>query len=146
MDIVTALLFLLFMYAGLDKLMDLEEFSHDMGNQPVPKSIVPLLVYGIPISEVMAALLLLTAWTRKYGLYLSLLLMAVFTVYVAMVVMDVFPRKPCGCGELIQRLSWTEHLVFNFFFTALAVLGITINSHLTKKNKTASATVRVAGS
>ena len=144
--IITALLFLLFLYAGLEKMLDMKAFAKDMANQPIPRQWVPLLTYGIPISEVFTALLLWTGQTRKWGLYGSLLLMLVFTAYVGMVVMDLFPHKPCGCGELLQRLSWTQHLVFNVVFTLLAILGIYINRQLTKKDTTAGATIRVAGS
>lgn len=144
--IITALLFLLFLYAGLEKMLDMKAFAKDMANQPIPRQWVPLLTYGIPISEVLTALLLWTGQTRKWGLYSSLLLMTVFTAYVGMAVMDFFPRKPCGCGELLQRLSWTQHLVFNVVFTLLAILGIYLNRQWTKKDTTAGATIRVAGS
>ncbi|QES87592.1 MauE/DoxX family redox-associated membrane protein [Rhizosphaericola mali] len=143
---ITALLFMLFLYAGLEKILELKVFAKDMSNQTLPQQWVPLLTYGIPTSEVFTALLLCTERTRKWGLYGSLLLMTVFTAYVGMVVMDLFPRKPCGCGELLQRLSWTQHLVFNIVFAILALLGIYINNQLTKKDTTASATIRVAAS
>lgn len=144
--LITALLFLLFLYAGLEKMLDLKAFARDMGNQPIPRQWIPLLTYGIPVSEVFTALLLWTGRTKKWGLYISLLLMTVFTVYVGMVAMNLFPRRPCGCGELLRQLTWQQHLVFNVVFTLLAILGIIINGQLTKKDTTAGATIRVAGS
>ncbi|QES90337.1 MauE/DoxX family redox-associated membrane protein [Rhizosphaericola mali] len=143
---ITALLFMLFLYAGLEKILELKAFAKDMSNQTLPQQWVPLLTYGIPTSEVFTALLLCTERTRKWGLCSSLLLMMGFTTYVGMVVMNLFTRKPCGCGELLQKLSWTQHLVFNIVFTLLVLLGIYINRQLTKKDTTASATIRVAAS
>lgn len=134
-DIITALLFMLFLYAGVVKLTTFKDFSKDMANQSVPQSIVPILVYGIPFSEIIAAIFLVTEKTRKWGLYLVFILMVTFSAYVMLIVMKIFTRIPCGCGELIQRLSWTQHLLFNALFTILAFVGILLNNILHKKQK-----------
>jgi hypothetical protein len=41
------------------------------------------------------------------------------------------PKLPCSCGGVLKNLSWKEHLMFNFCFTAIAFIGW----RFSKKNK-----------
>ncbi|QES88744.1 DoxX family protein [Rhizosphaericola mali] len=122
--IIRVLLLILFLYAGVEKVFRMDSFYRDMSNQPIVKSLVPIVTYMIPLGEIIAAGLLVFDRTKKAGLYISCLLMSVFMGYVALIVAGKFPRKPCSCGELISKLSWTEHLLFNLFFWLLAIVGI----------------------
>nr|WP_143097972.1 MauE/DoxX family redox-associated membrane protein [Chitinophaga sp. CF118] len=69
------------------------------------------------------AALLIPNKTRKYGLLGSLVLMLVFTVYVAYVLLFT-TKRPCTCGGIIRQLSWPDHLIFNISFLLLAITGI----------------------
>src|SRR5690606_28267369 len=46
-------------------------------------------------------------------------------VYIAAILnLGVF--IPCSCGGVLEKLGWTEHLVFNCVFVALALVGIVL--------------------
>jgi len=34
------------------------------------------------------------------------------------------PKLPCSCGGVIQKMTWGQHVIFNLFFTLLALVGI----------------------
>jgi putative oxidoreductase len=50
--------------------------------------------------------------------------MLLFTVYTFLVLINVFGRRPCACGGVIENLTWGQHLVFNLFFVGVAIAGI----------------------
>lgn len=122
-EISGALLILLFLYTALSKWLDFTKFTNSMNNQPFDNRLTPLLVWGIPGAEVLASVLLLLPRTRRWGFYLSLLMMLAFTGYIGLVLLNYFERRPCGCGGAIEALDWEQHFIFNLFFTAVAVLG-----------------------
>ncbi|MGC1244316.1 MAG: MauE/DoxX family redox-associated membrane protein [Chryseosolibacter sp.] len=49
--------------------------------------------------------------------------MFAFTGYIAFI-LTFSPYVPCSCGGILSSMGWTEHLIFNVVFTALAVAGI----------------------
>lgn len=123
-ECIAALLILLFLYASLSKFLDFKTFTGEMNNQPLPNSWTPFLVWFIPCTEIAISLALLFEYTRLLGLYASLILMSLFTVYTVIILLHFFSYVPCSCGGVIKRLTWRQHLVFNLFFVALSVLGI----------------------
>jgi len=60
---------------------------------------------------------------RLFGLVGSFLLLLAFSAYAALILLHYFPYVPCGCGGVIRYLSWPQHLVFNLFFAALALVA-----------------------
>jgi putative oxidoreductase len=123
-ECVCASLILLFMYASVSKFLDFHRFIDQMNNQPLPNSWTPFLVWFIPLVEIAISGLLLFEYTRLLALYASLVLMTVFTIYAGLVLLHFFPYVPCSCGGVIQNLTWPQHLILNFFYTALSILGI----------------------
>ena len=124
MDIITALVILLFLYASFSKIFDLWYFKYDLAKQPFPKWLQKVLVWAIPFSEVFISVLLMVKRTRLPGLYLALFLMLLFTGYTAAILLHFFAFVPCGCGGVIRMLSWPQHLVFNLFFVVIIILDI----------------------
>ncbi|MDX5483195.1 MAG: hypothetical protein LPK07_16060, partial [Hymenobacteraceae bacterium] len=120
---ITALLILLFFYTALSKLLDFQAFEGQLLLQPFPAWAMPYLLWGLPTVELVACWLLFRRGTRRPGLYLSTLLMGVFTGYVALVLSGAFGSIPCSCGGVLEQMGWMEHLVFNTFFLALAIVG-----------------------
>ena len=125
-ECISALLILLFLYASLSKFLDFKTFTGEMNNQPLPNSWTPFLVWFIPCTEIAICVTLLFEYTRLLGLYASLLLMGLFTIYTVIILLHFFSYVPCSCGGVIKRLTWGQHLVFNLFFVALSVYGITL--------------------
>ena len=124
LECVCALLILLFLYASISKFLDFKTFIDQMNNQPLPNSWTPFLVWAIPLLEIAISIALLFEYTRMLGLYASLALMILFTVYTGIILLHFFPYIPCSCGGVIKKLTWPQHLVFNLFFVTISIGGI----------------------
>lgn len=111
---VCTLVILLFLYTGVNKLLEMKKFIFQMRLVPLPllQKVAPLIGWAIPILEILIVLLLSWERTRKTGLYSSLLLMLSFEVYISwMKYSDL--DLPCTCGGIISQMSWTTHFIFN---------------------------------
>ncbi|WP_407637169.1 MauE/DoxX family redox-associated membrane protein [Daejeonella oryzae] len=62
------------------------------------------------------------------GLNFSLFLLIQFTIYIILIMLNVFGRIPCSCGGILEEMSWGQHLVFNLFFLLLTIIAIIHNS------------------
>ena len=124
LECISALLILLFLYASVSKFLDFKTFIKEMNNQPLPNSWTPFLVYFIPCSEILLSVALIFERTRLLGLYGSLVLMGLFTIYAILILVHVFSYVPCSCGGVIKRLTWRQHLILNLFFVTLSVVGV----------------------
>ncbi|OKS85708.1 MauE/DoxX family redox-associated membrane protein [Mucilaginibacter polytrichastri] len=127
LEIITALLVLLFLYTAINKFLDFEGFASDMNNQPFPNELTPVLIWVVPSLELSIVAALLFNKTREAGLFGSLLLIGLFTLYTAMVMLNGFSYVPCSCGGVIKNLTWPQHLVFNLCFVAISFIGIRLN-------------------
>ena len=125
-EILASLLILLFVYASVSKWLDFNTFIGQMDNQPFPNWMTPALVWIIPCSEILISLLLMFSKTQQLGFYAAFVLMLLFTLYTALVLLNVFGRVPCSCGGIIEKLNWKQHLVFNLFFASVAFTGIVL--------------------
>lgn len=125
--ITTALVALLFFYAAFSKLMDYDRSQWEMQNQVFPKSVANVLTGLVPSVEIVLMLGLLFPTTRIKALWGSLLLLVAFTLYIAIVMTNVFGRIPCSCGGIIGKLPYSVHLIFNLFWVAIALVGL--NAH-----------------
>lgn len=114
------LLILLWSYAVFVKLADLTLFQRQMHQQPFRRGVTLMLIFAVPILEAAAAILLILN-KRKWGLWISILLLLAFTGYVILVLADFFPNTPCSCGGLISKMTWKTHLWFNVFFLVFNV-------------------------
>ncbi|MDR6338766.1 hypothetical protein HNQ91_001817 [Filimonas zeae] len=122
--IINIMLIILWVYAAVIKLTDVKKFRESLITQVIPRWMAKTLVWALPLSELLSAGLLLFAGTRLWGMYLSALMMLVFTVYVGCAAYLVFTSYPCPCGGLFTRIGWKKHFKVNIFFTLLSLLGI----------------------
>jgi putative oxidoreductase len=138
-EIISSLLILLFLYASFSKWLAFKVFIGDMNNQPFPNWITPLLVWSIPILEVLIAVGLIFEKTRVPALYASFVLMLAFTIYTVAILLHAFKYVPCSCGGVIRKLTWPQHLFFNLFFVGISILGIMLKKrdpvHVIIENK-----------
>jgi putative oxidoreductase len=123
-SLIPSLLVLLYAYAAVSKLADFDSFRGEMLNQSIPKGIAEALVYLVPISELLAAGLLLFPTSERPGLWLSLLLLAMFSGYIGLVLLGFTARVPCSCGGILRHMGWGTHLAFNLCFFALNLTAI----------------------
>jgi putative oxidoreductase len=124
------LLIVLFTYTAFSKWLNIEAHLYAMRNQPFSRPLNDFLAYALPVIEIITVVLLVINSTRLLALYLSLLLMALFTAYVAAVLLGLFGRIPCSCGGVIELLGWNEHLVFNIFFLLISIIAIRLHKHI----------------
>lgn len=127
---IVFLLILLWVYTATSKLVDLTEFKRQLANQTFSESIAAILLFFVPISELVAALLLLFSKTRFAGLLLSFFLMLFFTGYIALVLLGYYDQVPCSCGGVLKQLGWQAHFWFNLFFLGISGLGVILERRL----------------
>jgi uncharacterized membrane protein YphA (DoxX/SURF4 family) len=136
-EIIAALLILLFAYAAITKLLSYAEFKEQLIYSPIGKRFAGLLAWLVPAAELIIAISLLIPAYRKTGFCLSFLLMLSFTLYVYYVLNFVY-EVPCACGGVLSRMGWKEHLVFNIIYTLIALAGILLSQKYSsaQKNRT----------
>lgn len=123
-EIISWMLFLLFVYTAATKLIDYKLTMSNMNGQPFSKQFSPFLTFGLPVIEFIIAGLLIFRKTILIGLWSFLILMLIFTGYIVLIKLNFYGRIPCSCGGIISKLNWTQHLYLNLFFIALAIIGI----------------------
>lgn len=133
-QIIALLLTFLFVYTAASKLGDYNQFVEQMNSQPFNNSYTPLLVWGVPLAELLTSLLLMFSRSRLLGFYSSTALMALFTGYIILIQLNYYSYIPCSCGGVIRNLTWTQHLIFNIFFLILGIMGIVTEKKLNKQN------------
>lgn len=132
LEIIYFLFILLFGYAAMIKLIDLDKFQSQIGQSTLLTHHARLLSVAVPVGELLIVLLLAIPRVRIVGLYLSLATMAMFTGYV-FYILNFDPNIPCSCGGILDTMGWTEHLIFNVSFLLFAATGIFLE---TKINRT----------
>lgn len=131
-EVICLLFILLFVYAAVSKLIDLDEFQVQIAQSPLLSAYANYAAWGVPGSELIISASLLFPKYRFLGLYASFSLMVMFTTYI-IIILNFTSFIPCSCGGVLEKLGWTEHLVFNLGFILLAFIGL-ILLHLEKKN------------
>lgn len=122
-EVIVALLIVLWIYTGLNKMLDYQEFRTQLGRSPFIEHMAGFISLTLPAGEILIAALLVFKRTRLIGLYASFFMMAMFTGYVYIMLHYSFDL-PCSCGGVLAKLSWPDHLLFNAAFTVLALIGI----------------------
>jgi uncharacterized membrane protein YphA (DoxX/SURF4 family) len=133
-EIICALYIILFIYTGVNKMMDIEKFKYEMGRSPFIQNMGSFIAYSLPVGELLLALLLIIKRTRLVGLYLSFTLMALFTGYIWLMLNYAWDL-PCSCGGILASMTWQQHLLFNACFTALGLTAIVLQTISKRPNK-----------
>jgi uncharacterized membrane protein YphA (DoxX/SURF4 family) len=122
-EVICLLYILLFVYAAVSKLLDYHDFSIKLGQSPLLSAFAGYVAVGVPLLELIIALLLCFPSRRFIGLFASFCLMVAFIAYI-FIILNFSSYVPCSCGGILQDLGWTEHLFFNVVFVVLAVIGL----------------------
>lgn len=123
LEVVAWLLAALFTYTAVSKVYDWQGTRMAMYNQVFPWWMADIILYTLPFVELGVAVLLLVSVWRKAGLLISIILLSLFTGYVAWVWLGFTDRVPCSCGGVLGSLGWGEHLVVNLLFLGMAIIG-----------------------
>lgn len=132
LEIICALLVLLWVYAALSKWSDYHAFYRQLTWNKVVGGYQDFLFWFLPGIEIIAAVALIFKPVRIYGLWLSAGLMLAFTGYVFYVVYVDQSKATCTCGGVISAMSWTQHLIFNTAFLLLSIAGIYLHKRNTQ--------------
>jgi len=120
---------LLFFYTAFSKLITFPSFLKVLSDLPLIGQWHELLAVGVIFLEIFLGMLLVFPKTRIIGLWMSLGLMILFTLYLAYHVM-VRSKLPCSCGGVISGMTWPQHVAFNVGFILLAGFGLLADRRL----------------
>jgi hypothetical protein len=135
-SIAPSLLILLFVYAAASKLINFSQFHDQLYNQAFSRRLADVLLYVVPFAELLTVGMLLIRETIFIGLLLSLLLLTLFSGYILLVLLGLWPNESCPCGGILNGMSWPIHLLFNYCFIVLNL--ITISAHVEERRPVTS--------
>lgn len=119
-ELITGLLVFLFLYTALTKLYDVSRFAAAMRHNSILAPYADILKWVVPITEIIIVILLCVAQTRRMGIFISAILLALFAGYISyMLIKD--SDLPCTCGGILESMSWRQHLMFNLSMSTLSV-------------------------
>src|SRR5690606_14440571 len=121
--LLTILLLLLWIPVNLDKIVKFDAFRLGILMQPLSHPVAYLVIYSLPVLEILTVFLLVVNRYRRWGFRLSSLLMAAFTAYIGLALLGAWEKLPCGCGSVISGMSWQQHFWFNIFFLSISLVG-----------------------
>ena len=110
---------LLFVYAAASKLLDFNTFQNQLGQSPLLSAYAHIISWAVPITEIGIAILIVTKKYHVLGLYGFYIMMVMFTTYI-IIILNFTSFTPCSCGGVLEKLGWTEHLIFNIIFIILS--------------------------
>ncbi len=114
---------LLFCYAAFSKCYDFEDFQVQIAQSPLLSAYAGFVSYAVIVAELLIVILLFVPRTRMAGLYASLAIMVAFTGYIYLI-LNYSDFIPCSCGGILEKMDWTEHLIFNIACVIIAGAGI----------------------
>lgn len=132
-ELICLLYILLFVYAAVSKLLDFKNFQVQLGQSPLLNIFASWLAWLVPLAELVIAIALYFHSMRFWALYASFTLMAIFTAYIY-IILNYSSYVPCSCGGILEKLGWTEHLVFNIVFVVLAIAGLFLLKNSSHQN------------
>lgn len=132
-EIICFLFILLFVYAALMKLLDVEKFTVQLGQSPLLMAFAPVVAWAVPITELAISVLLIFSGTHMIGLFAAFTMMSAFTIYIT-VILSFTQRIPCSCGGILEDMTWGQHLTFNIGFVLIAITGIALLDKERKAN------------
>jgi len=121
--IVAYLFLILFLYAAISKLLDYETFTVQLAQSPLLSAYAGFIAWAVPGLEILIAVLLTIPKYRILALYAAFTLIVMFTAYIY-IILNFSDFIPCSCGGVLEKLSWTQHLIFNIVFIILAGVAV----------------------
>lgn len=126
---ICLLFIVLFVYAATSKLLDFETFQIQLAQSPFLGAYAGMISVLAPGIEILLAGMLIIRRYRLVALIGCYGLMIMFTAYIV-IILNFSDFIPCSCGGVLEKLSWTQHLIFNIVFIVLATVAILLTSQL----------------
>jgi len=121
---IAAILILVFSYAAISKMINLNLFNAQLKTHPYLQSYAGYLKWLIPVAELTISVFLIFPKTRLKAITASASLLVLFTIYLGVMILTQ-SNLPCSCGGIINKLSWRGHILLNFALIGISVIGIT---------------------
>jgi hypothetical protein len=119
--ICVSLLIILWVYTAGSKLLEFNTFKYQLSLQHLPGGIENILVIALPVTELITAFLLSQKKTLYKGLWISISLLLVFSIYIGLILLGFFTKAPCSCGGVLSFLTWKTHFLFNLTLLTINV-------------------------
>jgi len=119
------LLIILFLYAATSKLLNYEKFQIQISQSAMLTEYANVIAWSVPALEIIISFLLCFVVTRPAALYASFSMMMAFTIYI-FVILHFSSSIPCSCGGILEKMGWTQHLIFNLVFTCISAGAILV--------------------
>lgn len=129
LEIICFLFVILFTYAAANKLIDYQKFTVQIGLSPLLTGFSGFIPWMVISIEFIISFFLLLPHFRLGALLASFGLMTMFTAYIV-AILKYSSFVPCSCGGVLEKIGWTEHLIFNACFVVLSLVGIIIQANV----------------
>lgn len=127
-DILVYLFILLFVYTATSKIYGFREFNSVLYSIPLFGSAHFILAVLIISLQLVIGFLLIIPSTKSLGLYATLILLVIFTVYLIYMV-SFAATLPCSCAGISANLTWKNQIWLNIILIVLAGFGILTNQY-----------------
>lgn len=130
-------------YAAFSKIFEFQIFKYQLSESPLLSDISGIVSILVPAVEIFIVVLLIIDRTKRLGLYLSLSLLTVFTIYL-IGILNFSKNIPCSCGGVLQNITWTQHIIMNSGFIVLAIIGLILQRKTNFKIENSNGIVKIA--
>ena len=126
---IVGTLVVLFLYTTAEKLINWKQFLLQLKQSPILSPAAQLFGWVVPTIEITIIILLLIPGCRLKGLYSTLVIIILFTVYLLLLSTYTY-YIPCSCGGILDQLPLSIHVAFNCMVAIVSLLGILNQNHL----------------
>ncbi|MDN4013294.1 tellurium resistance protein TerC [Chryseobacterium gambrini] len=103
--------------------MDFGNFQVQIAQSPLLSAYAGFISYATIIVELLIVVTLIVPKFRLIGLYSSMGIMIAFTIYIYLI-LNFSDFVPCSCGGILEKMDWTEHLLFNLGCILLSFISV----------------------
>ena len=129
LQLLTFVFICLWIYVGSKKVFTYADYRSSMIKQPFDDQYEIVLSYILPVAELAIGMLFIFERTKTLGLWLTILLMLIFSVYVTLALLNIWGSIPCDC-ILEFTISWKAHLWINGIITLASIAGLLLNKNI----------------
>lgn len=109
-------------YTTFNKLQNIESFQMNLTKTGFfPQKIIPVFSYIVITAEFLTVLMLI--FYKNIGLKIAGLMFLTFTIYISLL-QALGKYEVCGCGGILNGLSYKYHITINLFliFSTLLII------------------------
>ena len=121
--IITVFFVILLSYALIIKAGTFGNFRTQLEQVPGIQQFGKILAYSIIILQSLTIFLLCYQRSRLWGLWITFVMVTVFTGYIGFILLDS-SNLPCTCIGLFEKMTWKDNLVLNIGLMITALTGI----------------------